>query len=279
MKTYTLTSYEPIHVELPKPQVPENLVDEQIKRMIEPFSKYEEIAELRSILMGDFLVITTENAGLDDSDTPHFEMNHSLYHIGSGTMPQSFDKEIIGMVPGETKHIEAEIKLPSSLDGKPSILHMDITIEKILNCTLPELSDAFVVENFAPATTVAEFRNQVAGEFSLPDMAKDDSKFPDLVLAELAKRLVEEVDESDLLDGQPFEALRATCAIDALADYLNIQLTDEQITAQMPSDDPDQRRKIREQLDSQGLGDEAFVFARREAALSWLVNNSSVSYR
>ena len=42
---------------------------------------------------------------------------------------------------------------------------------------------------------------------------------------------------------------------------------------------PEQREKIRQQLEDQGLGDEARVFARREAALSWLVNNSRVSYK
>ncbi|MEG0759037.1 MAG: hypothetical protein RR505_11565, partial [Raoultibacter sp.] len=115
--------------------------------------------------------------------------------------------------------------------------------------------------------------------FGLSDMAKSDAQYPDLVLDELAKRLVEEPDTADLLPGQPMEALRITCAIDALADHLDIQLTDEDITAQMPGEDAEQREKIRKQLDEQGLGDEARVFARREAALSWLVNNSNVSYK
>ena len=47
----------------------------------------------------------------------------------------------------------------------------------------------------------------------------------------------------------------------------------------MPSNDAEQREKNRQQLEDQGLGDEARVFARREAALSWLVNNSRVSYK
>ena len=81
------------------------------------------------------------------------------------------------------------------------------------------------------------------------------------------------------MPGQPLEALRATCAIDALADHLDIQLTDADVTAQMPGNDAEQKERIRQQLEDQGLGDEARVFARREAALSWLVNNSRVSYR
>ena len=76
----------------------------------------------------------------------------------------------------------------------------------------------------------------------------------------------------------PDDALRITCAIDALASYLDLSLTDEQITAQMPGEDQKQKEMIRKQLEDQGMGDQAIVFARREAALGWLVNNSSVAY-
>ena len=76
----------------------------------------------------------------------------------------------------------------------------------------------------------------------------------------------------------PDDALRIMCATDALADHLDVQLDREQVIAQMPDDDPAQREQIYQQLVDQGKEDEAAVFARREAALSWLVNNSSVSY-
>ena len=183
------------------------------------------------------------------------------------------------MAAGETKEAEAKIKLPLAQDGDASSLTMAVTVEKILSCCAPELTDEFVAEHFAPATTLAEFREGVAKQFGKPDMAKDDAQFPDLVLDELAKRLVEEPDPADLLPGQPLDALKVTCAIDALAEHLNIELSDDDITAQMPGNDLEQRIKIRKQLEEQGLGDEAVVFARREAALSWLVNNSRVSYR
>ena len=117
------------------------------------------------------------------------------------------------------------------------------------------------------------------GPGCLAIQAIDLGAFPDLVLDELAKRLVEDPDPADLLPGQPLDALRITCAIDALADHLDIELSDADITAQMPGNDAEQREKIRQQLEDQGLGDEARVFARREAALSWLVNNSRVSYK
>ena len=279
MTTYTLTSYEPVALELPKPQVPDSLVDAQIAKMLEPLATYHEVAEDRGVLPGDFLVVTTHDPALDGNPARNFLMEHSLYHVGAGEMPKTFDDELIGVKPGDTKQVRAAIKMPLGAQGGTSDLTMDVDVEKILRCETPELTDELVAEHFAPAATVAEFRAGVAGQFGLPDMAKDDPSFPDLVLDELAKRLVEEPDPADGVPGMPADALRITCAIDALADHLDIELDDDAVIAQMPGNDQEQRVKIYEQLKDQGMVAEAQVFARREAALSWLVNNSKVSYR
>lgn len=279
MKKYALNSYEPIYIELPKPQVPASLVDAQIDKLLEPLSEYHEIEEDRGARMGDFLVVTTRDAAIDGNPARNFILEHSIYHLGAGEMPRSFDTEILGMKAGESKDVVAHIKMPLSKDNEPSALTMSVEVERVLYCVTPELTDELVAEHFAPAKTIEEFKKGVASQFGLPDMKKDDPNFPDLVLDELAKRLVEDPDPADLMDGQPMSALRATCAIDALADHLGIELTDEEVTAQMPGNDAEQREKIRKQLEEQGLADQAYVFARREAALSWLVNNSRVTYK
>lgn len=279
MSKYTLTSYEPVTIELPKPQVPSSLVDAQIAKMLEPMSEYHEVHPARGVVLGDYLVVTTEDAKMDGNPARNFIMQHSIYHVGAGEMPKTFDDELMGIKPGETKAVSAQIKLPISPKDGPSVLTMNVTVEKILYMVMPELTDELVREHFAPATTVAEFREGVAKQFGLPDMAKDDPQFPDLVLNEIAKRLVETPDPADRMPGMPDDALRIMCATDALAEHLGIELDEDQVIAQMPGEDLVQRQKIYLQLREQGLLEEAKVFARREAALSWLVNNSSVSYR
>lgn len=278
MAKYTLTSYEPIEMELPKPQVPESLVDSQIEKLMEPLAEYHEIQEDRGVLPGDFLVVTTRDARIDEAPAKNFIMERSIYHVGAGEMPKTFDDELIGMKAGETRAVCAAIKLPLMKDGDQAQLRMEVDVEKILSAERPELTDAFVAEHFAPAADVEDFRRRVAGQFAAKDMAKDDPQFPDLVLGRLAERLVEEPDPADRLPGMPDDALRITCAIDALADHLGLELDQDQIVAQMPGEDADQRAKIYEQLVDQGKADEAIIFARREAALSWLVNHSTVSY-
>ena len=278
MAKYTLSSYEPVTLELAKPPVPPELVEQQIEKLMEPLATYHEVAEDRPCATGDYIVVTTEDARIDGNPASHFVLTNSLYHLGAGEMPKAFDDSIIGMRVGETRDVKAMVKLPlGKMDGM-SLLTMKVTVSKLLYCVHPELTDELVEKEFGPAKTVEEFRTGVAAQFNLPNMKKDDPKFPDLVLNEIAKRLVEEPDKADALPGMPDDALRITCAVDALADHLGLELTDDQITAQMPGSDLEQRLKIRKQLESQGLGDQAVVFARREAALGWLVNNSTVSY-
>lgn len=278
MSKYTLSSYEPVHVKLPKPQVPSSLVDAQIEKLMEPFAEFHEVAEDRGVLPGDHIVVTTRDAALDGNPASNFIMQHSVYHVGAGEMPKTFDDELIGVKAGQTRSVNAKIKMPLAKEGDHSSLTMEVDVEKILRSVSPELTDAFITEHFAPATNLEEFRQGVATQFGLPDMAKDDPHFPDIVLAELAKRLVEEPDPADRMEGMPDDALRVMCAIDALADHLDIELDEDQIIAQMPGDDAAQRQQIYQQLIDQDKADEAAVFARREAALSWLVNHSSVSY-
>lgn len=278
MSKYTLSSYEPVHVKLPKPQVPSSLVDAQIEKLMEPFAEFHEVAEDRGVLPGDHIVVTTRDAALDGNPASNFIMQHSVYHVGAGEMPKTFDDELIGVKAGQTRFVNAKIKMPLAKEGDHSSLTMEVDVEKILRSVSPELTDAFITEHFAPATNLEEFRQGVAAQFGLPDMAKDDPHFPDIVLAELAKRLVEEPDPADRMEGMPDDALRVMCAIDALADHLDIELDEDQIIAQMPGDDAAQRQQIYQQLIDQDKADEAAVFARREAALSWLVNHSSVSY-
>lgn len=117
MTTYTLTSYEPVALELPKPQVPDSLVDAQIAKMLEPLATYHEVAEDRGVLPGDFLVVTTHDPALDGNPARNFLMEHSLYHVGAGEMPKTFDDELIGVKPGDTKQVRAAIKMPLGAQG------------------------------------------------------------------------------------------------------------------------------------------------------------------
>ena len=279
MAKYTLTSYEPVTMEMPKPQVPPALVDQQIEKLMEPMAEYHEIADDRGVLPGDYLVVSTFDPALDGTPATNFLLQHSIYHVGAGEMPKTFDDELIGVRAGDSKDVDAKIKMPLAKEGEFASLTMKVMVEKILYCKTPELTDELVREHFAPATTVEEFREGVAKQFGLPDMAKEDPQFPDLVLGELAKRLVEDPDPADRMDGMPDDALRIMCAIDALAAHLDLDLTDEQVIAQMPGDDAEQREKIFKQLKDQGLEAEGRKFALREAALGWLVNNSRVSFK
>ena len=69
---YTLTSYEPVSMKLPKPLVPLELIEQQIEKLMEPFSEYHEVAEDRPCMAGDYIVVATEDARMDGNPAKHF---------------------------------------------------------------------------------------------------------------------------------------------------------------------------------------------------------------
>lgn len=274
---YTLTSYEPVEVNLPKPDVPEHLVDDYIARMLEPYANYRPIAEKRAVLWNDYLVVTTTNCSLDGNPAPFFEMEHSLYHVGSGEMPPAFDQEAIGMNPGETKSLVVDVN--GAMAAMPAKLAVTLKVERIVECVLPKLSDEFVAEHFAPSKTIDELKARVSEGFTLPDMDKEQPGYPTIVLNALSQRLVEDVDEADLKEDEEIETLRIMCALDALADHLGIEYADGRLSGYDEGLDLDRLYEACAKFEADGHPDEARTFARREAANAWLMKNSVVRYR
>ena len=125
---YTLTSYEPVSMKLPKPPVPPELIEQQIEKLMEPFSEYHEVAEDRPCMAGDYIVVTTEDARMDGNPAKHFILTNSLYHLGAGEMPKAFDDAIIGMREGETRDVKAMIKMPMGKMNGMSLLSMTVTV-------------------------------------------------------------------------------------------------------------------------------------------------------
>lgn len=279
MSAYTLSSYEPVHLVLPKPTVPQELIDKRIEAMLEPFSEYRDVEEDRGVLPDDYLTVTTQGAAINGNPAPYLTMQHALYRLGSGEMPLAFDNELVGMRPGQQKDVSVPLGVSMPLVEGDSELTVCVTVERIHQCVRPELTDEFVSGHFAPLASVSELRRDVASHFRLPDMRKDDPRFPDMVLSELALRLVEEPDAADALEDEPMEALRVACAIDALADHLGIGADEALFEGEIVGDESGERKRLLDQLRSKGMEKEAHDLMRREAALAWLVENSTVAYR
>ena len=274
---YTLTSYEPVHKILERPEVPAHLVDQEIDRLLEEQSTYHD-SERDTVRFGDYLILTTTNALVAGSPMPMLEMHEGFYRAIGQDMPIVFDDALIGMKVGETKSIDIEVGPRLLADEEPSHLTIDATINKILERESPELTDDYIAETFPPAKNADEFRAQVAHSFTPNPIAKSDPQFEAIVATELGNRLVEEIHASDVPKGDDLANFRITCAIDALADHLGMDVDDAEMVDLIPADTADQRRQIYEHFEKQGQLDELKANIRREKTLKWLVSESTVDY-
>ena len=70
MKKYTLTSYDPVELDLPKPQVPASLVDAQIEKLLEPMADMEITVgeDYAGPVMGDISTRRGRIVGTDSND-------------------------------------------------------------------------------------------------------------------------------------------------------------------------------------------------------------------
>ena len=113
MKKYTLTSYEPIAIDLPGPKVPESLVDAQVEKLLEPLARDTTRSPRRAAWpWATIWWSPPKTRGWTATPPPTSCWSIPLYHVGGGEMPRTFDEAVVGMSVGETKDAEAKIKMP-----------------------------------------------------------------------------------------------------------------------------------------------------------------------
>lgn len=108
-------------------------------------------------------------------------------------------------------------------------------------------------------------------------MSADDPHFAALVTMELSKRLEQVITEADVPDGDTLTNYRITCAMDALADHLAVEVSDSELTDLIPFGTRAERMALRMEMDAAGQHDMLVANARREKAFRWLVDNSTVT--
>ena len=202
--------------------------------------------------MGDHVVVTTVDARLDGNPASNFVLEHSLYHAGGGEMPRTFDEELVGMVPGETKDAEAKIKLPLAKDGDASPpYHAGDGGED------PELPHAGAYRRVRGRALRARHDGgrvpRGRGQAVRPARHGQERRpVPRPRADELAKRLVEDPDPADLLPGQPLDARASRAPSTRSPTTWTSSSPTPTSRAQMPGNDAEQREKIRQQLEDQG---------------------------
>ncbi len=210
--SYELSSYEPVEVTVPKFEVDMSLVDRQIEQIASRNIEYVRAADQdRTVVAGDAVLLEMEsfengkrNTGLSSAAR--------TYVCGKGFMPESFDEQIIGMKPGQTKSFSYT---GPNVDehGEEALTTIDttVTVIELQQECVPAITDAWLARNMPVFKTVDDLRADIAKSLEGKTREQYDSKCQQLAVFQLAERF-----EGRIPD-EAYEAMRGNVMQEAQA--------------------------------------------------------------
>lgn len=137
-----LTDYSPVSIEMPSEEATEEDIDEQLKTIQDYYHSFENIDDPSHVgEMGDYVMtkLTVTNHGKLVSG-----MNGAsrMIGLGEGTMPSSFDEQLVGTKVGDIIEFDFDAK---DEDGNSEYddgeLHANVEIKGFRKCVIPEIDD------------------------------------------------------------------------------------------------------------------------------------------
>src|SRR5665213_315593 len=126
-----------LRVTIPSPVVTDQEVNAQIDRFRETDAVLQDVD--RPIVTGDLVTMDVHVQQIA-TDVDPLDMSDFMYTVGSGTITEGVDDLIVGMKFGE------EMKLNGNV-GNGVVATYELTLKKVQERELPELSDEWVQEN------------------------------------------------------------------------------------------------------------------------------------
>jgi len=141
--TVDLPNYKNRNIEVTSPEVTDDDLAEQTKRMLEQFATVEEVE--RPAQEGDFVSIDLE-ASQDGEQIEEAKAEDILYEVGSGMLVEGIDDEVVGASAGDA--IAFTGALPDGFgDRAGEEVIFSIKVHEVKQRILPELTDEWVDEN------------------------------------------------------------------------------------------------------------------------------------
>lgn len=303
---YELKSYDPVEIKVPQFSVNEEAVEQQLKEMAERYTVYV-AADAKPVEKGDSCLISMKCLK-DGEEVSGLTTDGRTYTAGQGYMPDGFDREIIGMQPGETKSFTFEGPgLDEDFNEITEVIDCTVTVKEIQKPTVPEINDEWVSTNMPMYKSADELRADIRRNVERTAHEQYDAYKRQMAVSELARRfegkIADEVYEamrSNLMEnmrmelqqsGQTWEDFVAQnggeqqfgmmlmlqtremlvqgFALDAVFRHEKLSLTDEDIEAACRAMNPQVNPKqLRQQFEQSGRG-----FALRESAERLKANN------
>ena len=309
-----LTSFDPVEITLPSEEATEAEIDAQVETFRGYFGKYEDI-EGRAVEAGDSVYLKCK--GIENADSVDFE--NRLYKLGMGSMPEAFDEGLIGMKPGDQKEISFEMPQPAPAEGEeapePVVAKIDVTLNRLVERKLPELTDEFAKNNFGFAD-IAAMREAIAKEIgeqkkqAIPQLKENrvtgklaqrlegepTPAYTQTIFSELGQNFMNQLaarrttlDNWLMANGMSQQAFlndlqmqandiaRESLALDALVRHMGFEATEEDIDEEFKKAGVADWEAAKAEFLSEGRMPAIRVSIRRNKAIDWLLESAVVT--
>jgi trigger factor len=302
----SIPGYVGLEVKLPGLTVSDEDVDKQVDRLRENDAELELVE--RAAIDGD--LVTIDLHGNDSTEAEVVGIDDYLYEVGSGSVLPELDEHLRGAKAGDILAFEA----PTPGDAE-QIVSFRVLVKEVKLKKLPETTDEWAAES-SEFSTVAELRADITDRMSRVKLIQSQMALRENTLEAVADLVVDEdvpevlVDEEvnsrlhdlqhrleqqklglgeylqatgrtpdDLLAAVRVEAnkaVKADLALRALAEAEKLEITDEELDAEMVtmaermSTTP---AVLRQQLDTNGRTGAVRSELRKAKALQWLLDN------
>jgi trigger factor len=317
--SFELSSYEPVSAELPqKPEVTSKDVGTYLDNMANELATWENDPARTEVAEGDHVSLNLD-ATFEGRVFQPLTGRHVPYVVGTGAVGADFDQALVGMAPRSRAEVSVSVPAPADDGTVAyRVVQVKVQIDEIQRKVPAKIDDAWVAQNMPEAQTLLGLRSRVRTmlERQAEEAWRGESmaRLADV----LAERLVGEPDEvyvqrmrdelvnqfiADLqahgidyasyvsqpdFDADAWEAnmhqearalLRRNLALDALADHLDINVTEEDIVRVVSQMAPGQEEQMLQGMVNSGQMPKLCEAALRQRASEWLLQNMPAAHR
>lgn len=187
-----LSSYDPVAIEMPPDEATEQEIESQIRELQDYYHSFENITDPEhGAAMGDYVetISTISNHGRLVSGIRN---SKRMFGLGEGTMPESFDAQIIGAKVGDKLEFDFEAKdADGASDFGDGNLHAEVEITGFRKRIVPEIDDEFAAK--VGCIDVEDMRKQLKFTINSQKSKELPKLMVDRAVTELVSRLEGEV--------------------------------------------------------------------------------------
>lgn len=158
----TIVGYKGVKVVIPSPEVTDQDVLDQLKRLREQFG---ELSEVEVPIAEDHQVTIDVRADRAGEHVPNLDVEDFLYRVGSDNFIPGLDEALTGHLAGD----EISFDVPTPDGGSESPITCYVKVKKISELLLPEMTDEWAAE-------ASEFETLAELESSTRDQLKGTKK-------------------------------------------------------------------------------------------------------